>query len=219
MCAVAPPATSFSVRRRDVRSWRIRKEAARLAAEPDALALARQQIDGAVAIRDLEGITHWTDVWYEIHEIKRQRDNPATLALVGPAGVQVRLILKALSGVSNLDRSIAIALTGLGLALVMLCDWLSGAECNLLVAYLVVVGFASWTLSDRAGAVVAFMATGAVGVMLHVQRQGLPDGFSMPGTTEAWNLFVHLTSLLLFAGVVGALREALQSGPWQLSAR
>jgi hypothetical protein len=199
-----------------MRTWRIRKEAARLAAEPDALALARKQIDGAIAIQDLDGITYWTDVWYGIHDIKQRRENPGTLALVGPAAVQVRLILKALSGVSNLDRSMAIAVTGLGLALVMLCDWLSGAECNLLVAYLVVVGFASWTLSDRAGAVVALIATSAVGGMLHAQHQGLPSGYSISGMTEAWNLFVHLASLLLFAGVVGALREALDRGPLQL---
>lgn len=202
-----------------MRDWRIRKEATRLAAEPDALALARQQIHGATAIRDLEGITYWTDVWYKIHEIRRQRDNPGTLAFVWPAAIQVRLILKALNGVSNLDRSMAIAATALGLALVIICDWLSGAAYNLLVAYLVVVGFASWTLSDRAGAVVALVATIAVGVMLHIQHQGLPSGYSMPGTTEAWNLVVHFASLLLFAGVVGALREALQRGPWQRSAR
>jgi hypothetical protein len=201
-----------------MRTWRIRKEAVRLAGEPDALALAKQQIDGAAAIRDLDGIQYWTDVWYKIHEIRGQRDHAGAPASP-TAAVQVRLILKALGGLSRLDRPTAIAATGLGLALVMLCDWLSGAECNLLVAYLVVVGFASWTLSDRAGAVVAFIATSAVGVMLHLQHQGLPSGYSMPGATEAWNLFVHFSSLLLFAGVVGALREAINRGPWQLSAR
>lgn len=202
-----------------MRTWRIRKEAARLAAEPNALALAKQQIDGATAIQDTDGIRYWTDVWYKIHEIKWQRNDVNALAPAVPAAVQVRLIVKALSGVSNLDRPMAILATGFGLALVMLCDWLSGAECNLLVAYLVVVGFASWTLSDRAGAVVAVIAASAVAAMLHAQHQGLPIGYSMSGTTEAWNLFVHLSSLLLFAGVVGALRAALDRGPLQLSAR
>ncbi|WP_404711856.1 hypothetical protein [Sphingomonas sp. MMS24-J13] len=202
-----------------MRTWRIKKEAVRLAAEPNALALAKQQIDGATALQDTDGIRYWTDVWYKIQEIKWQRNDVGALGPTLPAAVQVRLIMKALSGVSNLDRPMAILATGLGLALVMLFDWLSGAECDLLVAYLVVVGFASWTVNDRAGAAVAFIATGAVGLMLHIQRQGLPIGYAMSGTTEAWNLFVHFSSLLLFAGVVGALRAALDRGPSQFPAR
>ncbi len=205
-----------------MRSWRIRHEAARLAAEPDALALAKQQIDGAVAIRDLDGIRYWTEVWYKVHEIRQRRER-ADLdrhVFVWPgAAVQVRLILRILAGVSELDRPTATAATGLGLALVLLVDWLTGAQSNFLVAYLAVVGFASWTLSDRAGAVVAFLATAGVGLMLHIQHQGLPRGYSMPGTTEAWNLFVHFGSLLLFAGVVGALREARNRGYWQTAIR
>lgn len=202
-----------------MRSWRIRQEAARLAAEPNALMLAKRQIDHAVAIRDLGGVQYWTDVWYKIHEFA-QRGGADARGFAWPnAAVQVRLILRALGGVSDLDRSTAMAVTGLGLALVMLFDWLTGAQCNLLVAYLVVVGFASWTLSDRAGAIVAFLASTAIGLMLHMEHQGLPQGYSMPGTTEAWNLFVDFASLLLFAGVVGALREAWQRGLGQLSAR
>jgi hypothetical protein len=218
-----------------MRAIRIRRDAVRLAAQPDALAAAKRRIDDAVIRHNMDQIGYWTDVWYKVHEIAQRKARPtarddargvenvylADAAMAGSPSstLQVRLILAALAGISSLDRRTSLCVAIVGLMLVVMLDWLTGAQCNLLAAYLVIVGFASWTMGDRAGAVIALVATSANGLMVHAWNQGLPDGFAMHGVTEAWDILVHLVSLLLFAGVTGTLRETLRRGRWRPATR
>jgi hypothetical protein len=200
-----------------MRNLKVDKDARALARNPDALRGVKHNIDLAVAAHDLAAINHWTSVWFKIQELTLGRATDADRdARSGVSRIwdgagrgtspQVGLVLSILTHVSELAPPIAAAVTALALGAVMLFDWLTGAGVSLLIGYIAIVGFASWTLGDRVAASVALLSALAISGMLHLQHDGLSSSVTI--ASEAWNFFVTAASLSAFAAVMGALRDA-----------
>ena len=205
-----------------MRDARVEEDARRMAGNPDALRGVKRIIDRAVADHDLAAINHWTSVWFKIQEITLGRDDFASdvharassqlwhpVSAGNESTARGGLILSTLGRLSDLPSTIAAALSVVALGAVILVDWLSGSSVSLLIGYIAVVGFASWTLSDVVADMLAVVSAMSISVIVYFQDHALPadDGISSIAPSEIWNFVMTAALLLLFATVIGALRD------------
>jgi diguanylate cyclase (GGDEF)-like protein len=127
-----------------------------------------------------------------------------------------RLLIKA-AGATEFWRPItqwSVAI--LSLATVLAVDFLTGTQATLIFLYLLIAGFAAWSLGERKGLVFAILIALAATTLRHFQYLDHPER-ALKGATEAWNGLARLLSFSLVVVLVSGMRTALQLERWRAS--
>lgn len=127
-----------------------------------------------------------------------------------------RLMIKA-AGKSESWSPIQQWITALmSLALVLTLDAITSAQVTLVVFYLMVAGFAAWSLGERKGLLFAILVVTGGATIRHMQYAAHP-GHGVPAATEAWNVLARGGATMLVVLLVSGMRSALQLERWRAS--